>query len=98
MQAGAAGELAARVGEEPGLPGAGTGETGAWRWPCRTGQALGKRESSLLHGDPCGCPVTRHPMWKAAEVFPRSLQADAGVEGHLVWGRGSTGCVGDTEQ
>lgn len=47
MQAGAAGELAARVGEEPGPPGTGTGETGAWRWLCRTGQALGKRESSV---------------------------------------------------
>lgn len=97
MQAGAAGELAARVGEEPGLPGAGTSGTGAWRWPCRRGQALRKQESSLLCTDPCGCRVTRHPVRKVAEVFPRSLQVDAGVKGHLVWGQGSTGCVGDTE-
>lgn len=97
MQAGAAGMLAARVGEELGPPGAGTGETGAWRWPCRRGQAPRKRESSWLCGDPHGCPVTRHPVRKAAEAFPRSLRADAGVKGHLVWGQGSTGCVGDTE-
>jgi len=45
MQAGAAGELAAHVGEEPGPPGTGPGGAGAWRWPGGSRRALCSAET-----------------------------------------------------
>lgn len=78
MRAGAAGALAARVGAQPGPPGAGTRQTGARRWPCPSARALQVGELSALREPPC------NEASQALEVFPRSPQADAGVKGHLV--------------
>lgn len=53
MRAGAAGALAARVGAEPGPPGAGTRQTGARRWPCPRAWALKRESSQLCRNPPC---------------------------------------------
>lgn len=96
MQAGAAGELAARVGEEPGLPGTGTREAGAWRWPCGRGQALRKRESSLLCRDSCSCLgqcVPGGKWWRCS----KGAAGRSWCEGASRLGTELYGCVGNTE-
>lgn len=48
-------------------------------------------------GQPSALQRPRHPRRRAAELFPRSPQASAGVTGHCVWQWDSVSWRGDTE-